>query len=374
MKMKRLLPLLVLLALQSSALAAPTSEQEARALFKEGNRLRDAKDYEGALEMYRAAYEKLPSPNILVNMAATYVYANKPADAANTYEKLLNHEDLDPKLKPEIQKTLDALDVKLAKIAIEVTDQGAKIYLDNKEIGTGPMNATWRVEPGAHRVTVSKPGLSPSDTDVAAKVGQTHPVKVTLSGGKPVDPDWTEKPKDTDTTDTDTTDTDTTDTDVADADTTDGDVEGEGDGEGDDDVTGISKAAGPRLGSFGATGLFLIDGDVGRGGAALVGVRWSPMYRLSILGAGILGPTMGGHVGASYAIFGTTFQPTVSAGVSFFSVEGLKPAFRVAAGIQYVASSHLAFVLDLGFEVYSGLPEEYASSLFVPAIGVHAGF
>jgi hypothetical protein len=187
---------LLLAAILSAApaLAAPTEEQQARALFREGNRLRDLKDYAGALDMYRAAYEKAPNPKILVNIGSMLGLLNRNVEAAETYEKFLAIPDTDPALRTEVEKALQVIDQSNVRLAFDVKDEGAVVMLDGQEIGRGPFLRVVRTTPGEHTVLVAKQGMLPSETKIKGVAGRVQPVDVKLKV-RPIDePDWSLPP------------------------------------------------------------------------------------------------------------------------------------------------------------------------------------
>src|SRR6266508_4139833 len=71
------------------ALAAITSDRAVQALLAEGVRQLTAGAHEQALANFLAAYAKVESPRLLVNIAAILRDMGRLADAANTYQRYL---------------------------------------------------------------------------------------------------------------------------------------------------------------------------------------------------------------------------------------------------------------------------------------------
>src|SRR5689334_21178219 len=69
----------------------------AAALMTEGVRQLQAQSYDQALANFLEAYNKLPSPKILLNVASTLRDMGRLAEAANTYQRYL----ADPMTGPE---------------------------------------------------------------------------------------------------------------------------------------------------------------------------------------------------------------------------------------------------------------------------------
>src|SRR5579862_4650830 len=65
------------------------AKKEAQALVSDGVTALNAKQYQQALDKFLAAYDKFPSPKILLDIGSTLRDMGKLADAANTYERYL---------------------------------------------------------------------------------------------------------------------------------------------------------------------------------------------------------------------------------------------------------------------------------------------
>ena len=79
----------IVAALCFATVAQADSQTEARALFKEGNRLLDAGDYVGALDMFKGAYSRWPNVKILLNLGTALRQLGRNVEAAEHYEKYL---------------------------------------------------------------------------------------------------------------------------------------------------------------------------------------------------------------------------------------------------------------------------------------------
>src|SRR5690606_10010054 len=85
--------------------AKPSEDKlDAKALMASGLRLFRAKDYLGALAVFKDAYARFPSARILLNIGTTLRLLERSADAANAYQRYLDAADADPAKKGEVAK------------------------------------------------------------------------------------------------------------------------------------------------------------------------------------------------------------------------------------------------------------------------------
>ncbi len=181
---------LALLLVAGNVQADAKAEREARALFKEANRLLGEKDYVAALDMFRAAYNRWPNPKILLNIGTTLRNLGRDAEAADAYEKYLREGKPDAKRKAEVDAILKELGAKLARLRIEVNEPGARVLVDGKVVGESPQAITLRVEAGTHTIVAEKQGYPAAAATVQISAGQERVVelRLVLAGAAPPPP------------------------------------------------------------------------------------------------------------------------------------------------------------------------------------------
>ena len=114
-----IIAILVALVLPTArAHADPQAEQEARAMFKKANHLLETGEFAKALELYREAYARFPSPKILINIGTALRSLGRDAEAAETYQRYLDDPGADPKRRDEVKQLLDELSAKLGRLSI----------------------------------------------------------------------------------------------------------------------------------------------------------------------------------------------------------------------------------------------------------------
>jgi hypothetical protein len=79
-------------------------------------------------------------------------------------------------------------------------------------------------------------------------------------------------------------------------------------------------------------------------------------------------PSFGGYGGASFRFLSGELQPRVSAGLPVFFSNGARFSARVAGGIEYATSRHLALTLELGFESELNPESDIRRIAVVPAV------
>lgn len=172
--------LLCLVVFSHMALAQTPGELEARTLFKEGNRRLEAGEYSEALDLYRAAYARYPSPKILLNLGTVLRQLARHAEAAETYEKYLADPGADPARIAEVKQVLADLHSRVGRLSLKVNEAGARVALDGKALGETPAISLIRVEPGTHSVVAEKSGFVTAFASVSVAAGEERVVTLTL--------------------------------------------------------------------------------------------------------------------------------------------------------------------------------------------------
>lgn len=133
---------------------------QARTLYEEGRTLYAKGDYGGALDRFGRAHDITPDPRLLWNMAACehklghYVKMLRLVrDYLETGGNLLTDED-----RREASKLLATVRAQVASLAVTTDPPGADLFVDDQPAGTTPLSEPVLVNPGEHKVRVSKTG------------------------------------------------------------------------------------------------------------------------------------------------------------------------------------------------------------------------
>jgi hypothetical protein len=332
MKRALIAAIVVLAPIAARAQPAGGGKVDAQSLMQSGLKLIDAKDYLGALAIFKTAYERFPSAKILLNIGTTLVYLGRDADAANAYERFLLAKDTDPKQHKAIEKLLAKLDKTVGRIDLTATPADAQIAIDDEDWLHVVQAPTWRVTPGKHAIRVRRDGYEPKTKSVDVAAGESASIEITLVAVARPAPKLVGVPVDNGLRAT---------------------------------TQPIVAAPRERLGAL-VFGHF----DVPHGGAALVGITADVTARIAIRAAAIVGPHVGGYAGGVFAFLVHRYRPYVEAGVPIFASNGARYGIRGAAGLEYDLDRHLALVLEAGVEHTFNTEMDVEATTFVPAVGV----
>jgi len=331
--MRRTLAILVvcLAPVAASAQSASAPKGDAQSLMQSGVKLLEAKDYLGALAVFKTAYERFQSAKILVNIGTTLKLLGRDADAANVYQRYLDSHDADPKRRTELENLIAAIDKTSGRLEITATPSDAQIQIDDDDWLHVVHAATWRVTPGKHSIAVHRDGYQPKTTAVDVAAGEATSLQITLEAvAKPAVKIIT-VPVDV----------------------------------GVHATPVVVEAPRSRLGAL-VFGHF----DVPNGGAALVGVTADVNDRFAARAAAIVGPHVGGYVGGVAAILTHRYRPYVAAGLPVFDSHGARYGVRGAGGFEYEVNRHVAISIEAGVEHTFNTEMGVKSTVFVPALGV----
>lgn len=324
-----------------SGSAQPTAGKvDARALLQSGIKLLEAKDYLGALAIFRDAYARFPSAKILLNIGTTQLLLDRKVDAANSYQKYLDSSDADPAKKPNVMQKLAELDKTAGVLAISVSPADAEIQINNEEWIAVHSSKTWRVAPGAYTVRARKSGFQPGDRTGVAQTGATASVSIVLLA---VPEPEVRAPLPLPAS-----------------------VEDESRSRyGGIVLSHISVA--PKIGS-----------------AVLVGGTADVTKQISVDAAVILGPGIvsksgstslpppkfGLYAGGHYAFQTGKIRPRATLGLPVFFDAGARLAIRAGGGLEYVVSKHIALIAELAGELEVNPRSDIRRFAFVPALGI----
>jgi hypothetical protein len=326
------------LAAPQLALAQPTppaagEKADAKALMASGLKLYAAKDYLGALAVFKEAYDRFPSSKILLNIGTTLKALDRNAEAANAYQRYLDAADADPAKRAVVEKELVELDSKVGVIEVKATLADAMLQIGDEPWHPAGDLSKYRVEPGKVSIHARKAGFQPWEKTLDLTAGASTSLSIDLTAAPtPVGPAIT----------------------------------------GGGAVTASNgvraELPAPPASRFGAIAVAHIDFKY-KGGAGVVGGTMLVAKGLQVEAAAILGPSSGGYVGARYALLDGAFHPVVAAGVPLFVSSGARVGVRGAGGIQYDLTRHLALVAELGVEHVFNPQANIAGTLFIPAVG-----
>jgi hypothetical protein len=133
--------------------------------------------WEAALEDFFAAQALAPSANLSYNIAVCFEQLGKNRAAYTYYSESLEGDQLDANLRVTAKAALARLASKVARVQVQSTPPGARIYIDDAAHGDyGVTPRDLAVDPGEHRIWVELDGYQVAEGKVAAKRGQVAKV------------------------------------------------------------------------------------------------------------------------------------------------------------------------------------------------------
>jgi len=322
-------------AFATVAVAQPADPKDnkvdAQSLMQSGVKLLEAKDYLGALAVFKTAYERFPSTKILLNIGTALKYLDRDADAANAWQRYIDANDSDPKRRAELGKLVEKIDKTSGRYEITPTPSDATVAIDDEDWLHVVRGKVWRVAPGRHSITVKADGYESKTKSVEVKAGESIALEIQLS---PI-------PKQAPAVIT-----------VV---------------EPQNRIVAAPVNEGPRS-RFGA--IVLGHFDIPHGGAALVGVTADVIDRVEARATAILGPKVGAYAGATFSFLTARYRPYISAGLPVFFSSGARYGIRGAGGLEWVMNRHLALVVEAGVEHEFNREMGVKATVFVPAVGV----
>ena len=307
------------------------SKVDAQSLMQSGVKLLEAKDYLGALAVFKTAYERFQGAKILLNIGTTLKLLGRDADAANAYQRYLEASDTDPKRKGDIEKLIAKLDKTVGKLTIAPTPSNATSTIDDDDWLHVVHGSIWRVTPDHHSLVVKADGYETKTKSLQIGAGEEVALEIQLTPiPKPVARIITVPAPSTTV------------------------------------VVPEHEQPRSRVGVI-VTGNF----DIPNGGAAVVGLTADLIDRVTARAGAIIGPHFGGYVGGTFSFLTNQYRPYVTAGTTVFVSNGARYGIRGGVGFEYEVNRHVAFVIEAAVE-HELNPEMGASkkTVFVPAAGV----
>lgn len=164
--------------------ASPSAEalEEAKTLFRQGNELRRAGDWQGALARYLRSRARVPSVPNTMNAAICLDFLGRYDEALELYEQVLTGfpGEVTEDVRQHLTAAMSALRPKVGSIEVSA-NVSAAVVVDGRMRGTLPLLAPVRVLPGARRIQVLEDGYTPWEQTVTMAAGQSAAVNARLS-------------------------------------------------------------------------------------------------------------------------------------------------------------------------------------------------
>jgi tetratricopeptide (TPR) repeat protein len=158
--------------------------EEAKKIFEDASIKYKTGDYPNALESFRRVYALTQEPSILFNIAQCQRLLDQPEEALKTFQLFIRDAPSNP-LAENAKVRISELEAEIARqsvlgsIQVMTNPEGGKIFIDEKEIGAGPINVK-NVAPGEHTILVNNRGYYPYELRFELQAGQAFSIRVPL--------------------------------------------------------------------------------------------------------------------------------------------------------------------------------------------------
>jgi hypothetical protein len=187
-----LLPVLVLLLVYpslaiaqpepSSSWATEDASAKAKKLMAEGNALYAKRDFDGAHQKFLEAWTIKQHNAIASNLVETEMKLGRYGEAASRLRSLLSSMPMDDKEeRTAFMMQLSECRHHLVALHITVSEDGATVKVDDKEVGKSPLDNEVLVDPGQSSVTAELDGYqSATESTGAAAAGESKSISLAL--------------------------------------------------------------------------------------------------------------------------------------------------------------------------------------------------
>jgi hypothetical protein len=169
----------------SGASPAPTAaaKKQGETHFRQGVKLYQEGDFNGALVEFRKSYEAVPNAGVLYNVGQSQYQLNDYAGALGTFESYLAKGGTSvPKARrTEVEREIQTLKERTAHLHITSNQDGAEVTIDGEVVGVTPLATDPVVSIGKRTIHVAKSGFTAADKKVEVAGGEVLPISLDLT-------------------------------------------------------------------------------------------------------------------------------------------------------------------------------------------------
>jgi tetratricopeptide (TPR) repeat protein len=153
-------------------------------LYEEGSTHFKAGDYAKALDNFKQVYVLTKQPSLLYNIGQCQRFLGLFDEALRSF-RLFIRDDPTNSLVENAKARIEEIEADLAKknalgsIQVMTNPEGAKIFVDEKDLGPGPIDMKG-VPSGEHTISVKKEGFYPYELRFELQPGQAFSIRVPL--------------------------------------------------------------------------------------------------------------------------------------------------------------------------------------------------
>ena len=163
---------------------AAVENDEGKARFFRGVELFRESDFRAALVEFKRSYEISHNYKVLYNIGQTEYELADYASALRSFQKYLDlgGADIEATRKGEVEKEIQGLAARVARVEIKSNTEGAEVLIDDVVVGKTPLTEAVVVSIGRRKVVIQKDGLTSTARFVDLAGGDRTSIEVNLTG------------------------------------------------------------------------------------------------------------------------------------------------------------------------------------------------
>lgn len=169
---------LVLLATAGASAQTEEELEEARALFAEGVQATREERWGEAAERFRRVMRVRATAQVKYNLALALSHTGELAEAAALLRDVVEDPDLPRRPRRHARRLLREIEPRLGRLTVRVQgdEVGLTVTLDGRPIGLDRLGSPIEVDPGAHRVALTRGGVVLGSRQVRVAEGESAEV------------------------------------------------------------------------------------------------------------------------------------------------------------------------------------------------------
>jgi hypothetical protein len=329
------------LALSRQAPAQGRDKVAAEALFREGRKDMEQKNYDAACRKFDESNRLDPAVGTVFNLANCEEQRGHVATAWQRFKEVAERVPADDERRSIAESRAQSLEPRLPYLTIKLDARapgGTHVVRDGVELGSETMGLALPLDPGDHLVVVKADGHA--DAEFRFHLAERERRELAVSPGATVTTsEATEQSPRSDT--------------AADQSPT------------------ASPSPGPRAGRFAIFGRADVDGKA-RGAVIAAGAGYDAADGFELSISGLFGHNSGFEPAATVYFLTDRWQPRVTVAAPVFFVDGARAGVRASAGLVWGFTRNAGVFVDVGVTYHPKVPENYENVAFVPSVGMIA--
>jgi hypothetical protein len=161
---------------------AAQKKQEAADHYKKGVALFKEGDFASALAEFRAAYQAVPSFEVLYNLGLTERRLFKYGQAVKTFNRYLEEggKKVPADRRESVESELSIIRSLTSKVTVTVEGAPAKVFANGEEVGTSPLAEPILLGPGRHVLRATRDGEPDAEESFELASGSVKAVTLTF--------------------------------------------------------------------------------------------------------------------------------------------------------------------------------------------------